>query len=257
MDHGYGASELDGKDAIVIGLFGQDIKHAGNTAGLSELHPVLGLAIHVQNSPTDDEWAFFVRNSGNEGPCSQQLVNWGATLISFFIPRAYASQVRMVDAEQWGHAPSGHAAALSQANGPDILLIPNQGALVTFTLPPPENRVYLDTVFHLVWTTNPPPPFQGQKEEATELANHPLTPAQIAAYNRAFPRRKPCDIPVVRGGCVTSVALKAAVTANLRFVPQPRARAAFTQVIDPEKPIPDKTKLDDLKKVLSIPTLEH
>jgi hypothetical protein len=257
VDNGYGASEIDGKDAIVIGLFGQDIKHVGNTAGLSELHPVLGLAIHVQNSQTDDEWALFVRNSGNEGPCSQQPVYWGATQITFFIPRAYATQVRMVSPEEWAHAPRDHAAALPQATGPNIALVVNQGALVTFNLPPPENRVSLDTVFHLVWTTNPPPPFKGAEEEETELANHRLTPAQIAAYNKAVPRRKPCNIAVVHGGCVTSAALKATVTANLRFVPQPPSPAAFTQAIDPEAPVLDKAKLDALKKALSIPALEH
>jgi hypothetical protein len=58
----------NGTEAIVIGAFGLDLVHA--QSGGAELHPVYALALHVKADPTDDEWAFLVRNWGNEGYCS-------------------------------------------------------------------------------------------------------------------------------------------------------------------------------------------
>jgi hypothetical protein len=62
--------KMDGHDAIAIGLLTIDGNnyHAFNSAQ-SELHPVWALFIHTNPSRTDDTWAFFVRNSGDEGYC--------------------------------------------------------------------------------------------------------------------------------------------------------------------------------------------
>jgi hypothetical protein len=60
-------------NAVVTGLMGVDGAH---DPGISELHPVLSMAVHVM--PDDDvdpqhkseHWAFFIRNQGDEGNCS-------------------------------------------------------------------------------------------------------------------------------------------------------------------------------------------
>ena len=56
-----------GKFAIVTGLLGLDTEHAGAQA---ELHPAYAVAIRVNDDPSDETWAIFVRNWGNEGYCS-------------------------------------------------------------------------------------------------------------------------------------------------------------------------------------------
>jgi hypothetical protein len=60
---------LYGKDAIVSGLMAVDFGHPG--AG-PESHPAWAMAIHANNTPLNDTWAFFVRSFGNEGFCSDQ-----------------------------------------------------------------------------------------------------------------------------------------------------------------------------------------
>jgi hypothetical protein len=58
---------LDGKDMIVTGLVGVDFAHTPS----GESHPAWSVAIHANTDPADDTWAFFVRNWGDEGYCSE------------------------------------------------------------------------------------------------------------------------------------------------------------------------------------------
>jgi hypothetical protein len=66
-----------GKPAVVIGLIGIDGVHGD---GHTELHPVFALAIQTSatdgDTSRDETWAFFVRNFGNEGNCSENLHFW-------------------------------------------------------------------------------------------------------------------------------------------------------------------------------------
>jgi hypothetical protein len=54
------------KNAIVIGMLGLDVAHKDHH---SELHPVYAMFVQLPLSPTEDRWAFFVRNWGDEGLC--------------------------------------------------------------------------------------------------------------------------------------------------------------------------------------------
>jgi hypothetical protein len=61
------AAMMDGSEAIVIGLLGLDVEHHGKP----ELHPVYAMFVHLKERPVGlSSWAFFVRNWGNEGFCS-------------------------------------------------------------------------------------------------------------------------------------------------------------------------------------------
>jgi hypothetical protein len=66
-----------GKPAVAIGLIGIDGVHGD---GHTELHPVFALAIQTAandgDTGRDETWAFFVRNFGNEGNCSENLHFW-------------------------------------------------------------------------------------------------------------------------------------------------------------------------------------
>jgi hypothetical protein len=59
---------VDGSDAVVVGLVGLDCVHDC----ISEIHPAYAVAMRVPDHPVGvDRWALFVRNSGDEGFCSQ------------------------------------------------------------------------------------------------------------------------------------------------------------------------------------------
>jgi hypothetical protein len=66
---------VSGRPAVVTGLLGLDVEHGA----ISEVHPTHALAIQTgcgrpdggSQGPYLDRWVFFVRNSGNEGWCSQ------------------------------------------------------------------------------------------------------------------------------------------------------------------------------------------
>jgi hypothetical protein len=69
---------LDGHQAVVIGMAGLDYEHGAQ----SELHPVFLLAVREGQpgtygyfntlDPSNDHWAIFARNYGDEGMCSSQ-----------------------------------------------------------------------------------------------------------------------------------------------------------------------------------------
>jgi hypothetical protein len=56
---------IDGKEVILVGMLGLDTQHDVH----SELHPIYAMFVHFESDATQDRWAFFVRNWGNEGGC--------------------------------------------------------------------------------------------------------------------------------------------------------------------------------------------
>ncbi len=70
-------------ESIVTGMFGVDCEHDGCK---SEIHPVFTLAVHVLDSPDNDTWAMFLRNTGDEGYCSSQIETANFTSYTFRLP---------------------------------------------------------------------------------------------------------------------------------------------------------------------------
>jgi hypothetical protein len=152
---------FDGKQAIIMGLYGLDCAHDCG----AELHPVYAFAVHLKDDPNDDTWAIFVRNWGDEGYCSsgQEKVNPRSPLtFSFRLKRAGATGVSSIPAAAsdragqngtvvWGDSNRG-GAGLSWS-GP--VLVPSEGATVTFRLPPPEENGRFNGMLHLRWTVDP------------------------------------------------------------------------------------------------------
>lgn len=64
---------VDGKKAIVLGIWVHDGAHAART----EVHPVFGLAIQetapAPNQPGKEVWHFFIRNKGNQSFCGSHV----------------------------------------------------------------------------------------------------------------------------------------------------------------------------------------
>lgn len=130
----------DRKHAIVTGLFGADCAHDCRT----ELHPVWAMAIRVKADPSDEVWAIFVRRSGDEGFCSSMqhvlgLPNNTYTFRMPWMPNALSGEVKQAT----------FLTQLGQAAGPMVTFSPNQGVLVSFTLP--SKNEMLNGELHLRW----------------------------------------------------------------------------------------------------------
>lgn len=140
---------VDGHEAIVIGLMGLDRVHGS----LTEIHPVFMLAIHVSSLPSDDTWAIFARNYGNEGWCSDNMHYATFNTVTLRLPRN-------------GLVPSTSQATLGAytqflASGSDVtgwnfFSAPNQDTYITFHLPSPpadgEDGARISGELHLQWS---------------------------------------------------------------------------------------------------------
>jgi hypothetical protein len=135
---------IDGKFAIVIGLAGLDCEHSCSM----ELHPVYGLAIHLNDDPLDDTWAIFVRNWGDEGYCSRHQHPLNTNEIAFLIPQPSATAVQL------------NAASIFLNNNTVVTISPPtlalaKGAVVRFELADPQKQESINGELHLTWTLAP------------------------------------------------------------------------------------------------------
>jgi hypothetical protein len=241
---------VDGKEAIVMGLYGLDAAHAPDRSCTgdcgAELHPVYAMAIHVNDNLEDDQWAIFVRNWGDEGYCSsgqERIEPTQPFVFSFRFKRPGALTVESTPATssdpagQFGttfRGDSDNGANGLAWSGPS--LIPNEGAVVTFYLPPSSQGGWINGMLHLKWTVSSKPnPTMFRKmpnslassltvlrrlgESAEVEANtsrliERLTPPQMETLERSWhsPRRQPTTIPRIsprgvgpRRGVVTRV----------------------------------------------------
>lgn len=136
---------FNGKSAIVTGLFGLDCSHAGE----SELHPVYIMAIHLKEDETDDTWAFFVRNWGNEGWCGTSQHYLQTQTLKLRLPRAGAKNLSYNDKTRI------HSSIKDYSFSTEI--IPDTGAVLTFRLPPPEEHGWIEGELHIDWNSENPP----------------------------------------------------------------------------------------------------
>lgn len=115
--------------AIVTGLMGLDCGHSCQ----SELHPVWAMAMDVTTSASEDRWAFFVRNWGNEGYCGfgQHTTSFPNNQYKLRLPwngDAGSASTKFV---------SLHHHNTKDTPAPVVCLVKNEAVVVTFTLDPP------------------------------------------------------------------------------------------------------------------------
>lgn len=123
---------IDGKDVIIIGLFGLDKQHDVP----SELHPVYAMFVHVQDDPIQDKWAFFVRNWGDEGYCGDNQENLDRRTIKVRIRHPGATSVTLQDnAYVYGDDEDERN---QQSWSYQVV---NDGILLTFSLRDPSKQV--------------------------------------------------------------------------------------------------------------------
>jgi hypothetical protein len=133
---------LQGSFAIVTGLMDFDVEHDVHV----ELHPVWALAIN--NSRYYDDWAFFVRNWGNEGFCgrNQEFIYFPNNQYTFRLPwKPGATSVEVIS-QTWHRYHT-------QNPDPVVRSVPGQGVFVMFTLDPPRDQGSMwDGELHLRWS---------------------------------------------------------------------------------------------------------
>jgi len=159
-------SMINGKQAIAIGTLGLDCAHSCSP----EIHPVMGLAIHVNNNPNDDTWAFFARNWGDEGYCGDFVVEEPQRQFTFRLPwRKGASEVvvssgnfRCRDATDTWSVDARRA---------------ENAVLVTLTIGPFSERDRMNGEIHLQWSgpnVDPDPsPWDWQELWSSWSGDHP------------------------------------------------------------------------------------
>ena len=244
---------VDGREAIVMGLYGLDCAHFCG----AELHPVYAMAIHLNGSKEidDDKWAIFVRNWGDEGYCSsmQEEINRGSPFqFSFRLKKRGATQVDIIPAQPSDTQGERGTVFLSNRGKDEISWslgpIPNEGAIITFNLPPPSARGRINGMLHLKWTVaadqlttqllSVQKPAEellasrevGEREDAeggamTELIQR-LTPDQLTIAERIWRGNEPFSADQVRLAPVQGPAIPA---------PTSFPRWEVKQAADPER----------------------
>ncbi len=149
VDQGKGSAIIPGNPAIVTGLMGLDCAH---DECWSELHPVWALAVKVTAGPSEERWAMFVRNWGNEGFCSSNQhylplpqASADTYRYTFRIPwRAGATSVQVTGSKFLTNS--------SSVAGPSVHPVAGKDVFVSFTLPRPEEGARVNGVLDLRWS---------------------------------------------------------------------------------------------------------
>jgi hypothetical protein len=185
---------LDNKFMIVTGLMGVDFAH---TPG-PESHPAWSLAIHANEDFNDDTWAFYVRNWGDEGYCSedQHYISYLDNQYTFRLPWPAGATSGVVKS-------STLAAVLTSgvnAERTQITFVPGQAVLVTvLNVSDPLVHAIVGGEIHIAWSGTPAltrrvvrplpapsPSDPGENMMPAALAK--MTPAQRAIYNANAPQ---------------------------------------------------------------------
>jgi len=219
---------FDGKDAIVMGLYGLDCAHECG----AELHPVYAFAVHLSDDKelSDDTWAVFVRNWGDEGYCSsdQERIDPDRPFqFSFRFKKPGAAAVDLIPGDssdpQGQHTTSiDFGFASPQAGWSKPVIVPSEGAVMTFFLPPSSQGNWTNAMLHLKWKlglqANALVPFRKQPwktsapltnfvarntsveteepEERLAQVIAKMTPEQRAALEKSLPAQPPRPMAV-------------------------------------------------------------
>jgi hypothetical protein len=194
VDSGNVANLILSPQAIVTGLLGLDCEHGCGT----EIHPVYSFAIEATPDPSNDVWAIFVRNWGDEGYCSStdhqvQLTSWAIRLPWW----PNATGVRVLNApDNSDHLFKGNNSGVT---GPDVTWTVGQGVLVRFTLPWPTEHGMMNGELHLQWIFTPtrppitvhvPPSLLATLHPKTEIVENDTESRLNALYQRLTPTQK-------------------------------------------------------------------
>jgi len=191
-------------NAVVTGLMGIDGVHDG---GISELHPVYSMAVHLASKDVQDAdglketWAFFIRNQGDEGNCSSDTHTLEPEALedaSGQPPRDYYISLPWPADDAGSHAESvsGSFNASPWVTGSDIIGVdytPGAGTYLHFQSPPysTEGEVpffgYDGTVVLSYKYAKAAAPKAEPHKAAAQAADIPLAPSPAGTDKGASP----------------------------------------------------------------------
>jgi hypothetical protein len=165
---------FDKRDLIVTGLMGVDGVHNND----SEVHPAQVFFLRMEQQlnhpypdPTDDGWAFFVRNWGDEGMCSSAQHYLDANTIQVRVHKPDAvpqgTMPALVTTIGWAH----------EANGPMVWTVEGDYVVFSFPMPPGEKEAMYYGEVHIQWVR--------PAAAASAAAPAPAPPRAAAATNAA------------------------------------------------------------------------
>jgi hypothetical protein len=161
---------INGHKAIVIAPADLDGGHDYSI----ELHPAWLFMVRDKTGPSSDDWAFFVRNWGNKGACSDDDHLLPLQDISVLLERPGSVDGAIVQGQGTELAGACREVACITKSW-----LPDQGLVVTFHLPPPNDHGWIAGYLHVEWTMSPvappPPPLIVKLPPKQEIT---LTPAQ-------------------------------------------------------------------------------
>jgi hypothetical protein len=189
---------LDNKFMIVTGLMGVDFAHAPPGP---ESHPAWSLAIHANEDFDDDTWAFYVRNWGDEGYCSEDQH------YIYYLDNQYTFRFKWPAGATSGVVKSSNISAVLtsgvNAEQTQITFVPGEAVLVTVTnISDPSVHAIVGGEIHIAWSGTPtlarqalgPVPPRSPSELGENLMPRALakmTPAQRAIYDANAPKMTP------------------------------------------------------------------
>jgi hypothetical protein len=145
--------------AVMTGLMGVDCEHDCHT----ELHPIYALALQLDPSGSDNTWAVVVRNWGNEGFCAhgQEELSTNQNQVELFLPHGGTVVPQVTGSTQfWSNV------ALVPPTVAFVQDPANPGVLLTFKLPPANQRPLAELELHLSWPDGTVGPSGGKVEQA-------------------------------------------------------------------------------------------
>jgi hypothetical protein len=152
QDQNAARAKLYNKESIIIGLLGLDLGHGSVFA---ELHPIYAMFFREndQTNINDDVWHFFVRNSGDEGYCSNYEEYLDLTKITIKIPSHFDNLNCSLSPDTKIYCSSDDLAA-----GTVGYQTTDSGMFISFTLKKPEDRSWYVGDLHIQWIPNPKKP---------------------------------------------------------------------------------------------------
>jgi hypothetical protein len=147
-----GGVKLNDKEVVLIGAVGLD---CGEYCG-SEIHPVLVMAVHVREELSEDVWAIFARNWGDEGFCSHESV-LAPELSTVYLTLPWPSSVPagsppVTDKTTWQKSGFGGGEQIQIKTFPFVSGAQPPVLVVEFDLGDPDKAPMVNGELHLNWT---------------------------------------------------------------------------------------------------------
>jgi hypothetical protein len=200
---------IPGNRAIMIGLVGFDMQHNIHV----ELHPIYAMAIEIDGNPSNNRWAIFARNWGNEGACGTDPHPLPSRAIVFSLPGPVGTTPTGVT--ETAHQFRGNGTAVTEP------FFTDRSAAIVFQLGDPGDETQINGEITLKWTlpagvavAKPAPPQRpvlsaaaSEKDELPGLelltptqrqqlkATLPAAPTRDKGPDKLVPKRVPFKMP--------------------------------------------------------------